>query len=287
MIFVYLQGGLGNQMFQYAFAKALATEKNMPFVIDTSHFEKAVLLGETPRSIQLQLFQTEFKIASAFDTQLIHDIRYPSLLKRVWFKITQRYPLEIVNDDKSLDAVKASSADHYFLSGYFQNEIYFQDNQDEIRRDFQSKESISIPFETHAKTVSVHIRRGDYITNANASAHHGVCGMDYYERAFSYIESKISNPQYIFFSDDITWCKEHFKNKINAYFIEDRADKQEHEDLVLMSNCAHHIIANSSYSWWGAWLNASHTKIVVAPARWNNAQTSATNQYVPSTWKQL
>jgi hypothetical protein len=287
MIFVYLQGGLGNQMFQYAFAKALAVKQNMSFVIDTSHFEKAATLGETPRNIQLQLFQTDFKIASEFELQLLDSLRYPSLLNRIWNKIAQHHPLEIIDDEKPIAHIESSTSPNYLLSGYFQKEIYFNRIESEIRSDFQSKEIITPPFKTHSKTISVHIRRGDYITNTNANAHHGVCGMDYYERAFFYIESKISNPQYIFFSDDIEWCKENFRNKDNAFFIEDRSGKPEHEDLVLMSKCAHHIIANSSYSWWGAWLNPSASKIVVAPARWNNAQISATNQYVPPTWKQL
>jgi hypothetical protein len=287
MIFVYLQGGLGNQMFQYAFAKALAMDKSMPFVIDTSHFEKASDLGETPRDLQLHLFQTMFQISQKEDQNLLLSVRYPSLIQKIRNKISQHYPLEIVNDDTSLARVKSSTAPHYLLSGYFQKETYFEKIIAEIRKDFESKEIIETPFATNEKTVSVHIRRGDYITNTNARAHHGVCGIDYYERAFSYLESKISNPQYIFFSDDIEWCKEHFKNKVHAFFIEDRIGKPEHEDLVIMSRCAHHIIANSSYSWWGAWLNPSDSKIVVAPARWNNAQKSAINQYVPPTWKQL
>lgn len=287
MIFVYLQGGLGNQMFQYAFAKALSGDKKMPFVIDISHFGKADQLGETPRSLQLQLFQTGFNVASTEELGLLNSARYPSMLEKVWQKITQHYPLEIVNDTTSIERVNSSSASHYLLSGYFQKEIYFEKIAESIRSDFQSNVIIQPPFELHSKTVSVHIRRGDYITNSNANAHHGVCGMDYYERAFSFIENQIAEPHYIFFSDDIEWCKEHFKNKINAHFIKDRNGKPEHEDLILMSRCTHHIIANSSYSWWGAWLNPNASKIVIAPARWNNAQTGATNEYAPSTWIQL
>jgi hypothetical protein len=287
MIFVYLQGGLGNQMFQYAFAKALAIDKNMNFIIDSSHFEKANFLGETPRSFQLHLFNAHFKIASDNERQTLQQLRYPSLFTRAWNKLTQSYPLQIIDDETVYSNIESYFTPNFLLSGYFQKEIYFKKHEDLIRQDFQPREHITAPFDIHPNTVSVHIRRGDYITNANANAHHGVCGMDYYERAFSFIENQLTDPHYIFFSDDIEWCKEHFKNKINAHFIEDRNGKPEHEDLVLMSRCAHHIIANSSYSWWGAWLNPNDSKIVVAPARWNNRQSSATNDYVPPTWRQL
>jgi hypothetical protein len=189
-----------------------------------------------------------------------------------------------------------SPKDGSYLEGWWQTDDYFKDFADAIRSDFTPKKPLGVSAqslylkikelkEAGFAPVSLHIRRGDYVTNKHAAAHHGVLQLDYYYKAIEEIQKKESkNIQLFVFSDDINWAKQHLQTKDITINYVSSPDIQEYEELVLMSNCSHHIIANSSFSWWGAWLNPSASKVVVGPKQWIQSHTVDTTNATPSDW---
>jgi hypothetical protein len=133
-------------------------------------------------------------------------------------------------------------------------------------------------------SVSVHIRRGDYVSNPHASKFHGTKGLDYYEKAVERIAETVKNPELFVISDDIEWCKENLRLPYKTTHIDGNAG---FEDMHIMSHCAHNIIANSSFSWWAAWLNTNPDKVVIAPKKWFNDESINTEDVVPKTWIRL
>lgn len=286
MVYVYLQGGLGNQMFQYAFGRQLQQLRNDRLVIDDQHFAKAHALGETPRTLELSEWNTSFELADEPARRYVRKTLYPPVVHRVWQKITGLRPYSIYNDETPLDLAHVSRASLLYLQGYFQREDYFASIRQELLSEFTLRYTPQRRLTAGDHSVSVHVRRGDYVHLPQAAAHHGACSEAYYLRAMQYMREQLGTPRFYFFSDDIAWCKETFTDA-DIEFVVSPPDAPSSEDMYLMSRCAHHIIANSSYSWWGAWLNPSAQKIVIAPARWTNEQTTERNHYVPKNWIQL
>jgi hypothetical protein len=178
-----------------------------------------------------------------------------------------------------------------FLKGYWQSYRYFQAYQNQIKKDF---EFLNLPNKTNqallkkihtTESVAVHVRRGDYANHSATNAYHGLTPKSYYQQAYKLIAKKITHPTFYFFSDDPEWVRNHLQIKAKAYYI---GHNQEcpHEDLRLMSACKHQIIANSSFSWWGAWLNQNPRKIVINPKKWNNVIRS-TADLIPKSWIKL
>jgi hypothetical protein len=137
-------------------------------------------------------------------------------------------------------------------------------------------------------SISIHIRRGDYVQNKKTGKHHGNCSSEYYKNALDEILSKLSkgqreNVRLFIFSDDIEWARKNLSFACPSVFVSNPATP-DYEELVLMSKCSHHIIANSSFSWWGAWLDSNPQKIVIAPAKWFNTRQSLYKDIVPSSW---
>jgi hypothetical protein len=223
-------GGLGNQMFQYAFGFALARRKKTNLSLDMFFFSKKN--SATPRIFELDQF---------FITQ--KNFGQKPFLARI---------PKIGN--------KLKPFLNYF-EDYFQSEKYFLDYKNEILKEFQFKEKLQAP---EGNVVAVHIRRGDYVKFANI---HLVCTSFYYESATAYIQRKVKNAIFYVFSDDIEWCKENVKIPKPCLYM-DNLNKPSSHDMQLMSLCKHNIISNSSYSWWAAWLNRSPDKIIVVPDKW-------------------
>lgn len=286
MIIVYLQGGLGNQMFQYAFGKHLSLITGRPLLLDASHFGK-IAENETPRSFQLSQWSATHQLCTERDLEFLKHKQNPSIFERILRKINIDKSYYTINDSTAIDLKAIHNADLVFLHGYFQNENYFIENRELISKEFKPAKPIEFPYSKENNTVSIHVRRGDYISNDKAAQHHGVCGVEYFFNAIKTIEEKIDQPKFIFFSDDIEWCKATFSKLSNTIFIEPRTNSLECDDLYWMSQCAHHIISNSSYSWWGAWLNNSEEKIVIAPSKWVASQIEDRNNVVPKNWIQL
>ena len=271
MIIVRITGGLGNQMFQYAVAKSLAIKNNDFFKLDISFYPK-----QTLRKYELNLFNIEENIASKDEIIKLADN------ESIWFKVKRKLGFnpkrpnsyyaekEIAVFDENLFEKKGD----IYLDGYWQNENYFKDIKDEILKDFTLKQDISKEAKEYlnqiknSKSISLHVRRGDYIQNPYTNKVHGFCDLDYYKKAIKYILEKVDNPIFFIFSDDINWCKENFEFLENKIFVD--KTKSAIEDLELMKNCTHNIIANSTFSWWGAWLNEHNDKVVISPKKWFN-----------------
>ncbi len=132
--------------------------------------------------------------------------------------------------------------------------------------------------------VSIHIRRGDYVTNTSANDFHGLCSLEYYSAGIEYVLSRVPDATLDVFSDDIEWARLNIRIPAPTIFIDHNQGRSSWEDMRLMSRCQHHIIANSSFSWWGAWLNPSPDKIVIAPSKWFADSSILTDDIVPSTW---
>ena len=177
-----------------------------------------------------------------------------------------------------------------YLDGYWQTEMYFKSIRNELLDDFEIKSSPSgenssmLDLICKSNSVSVHIRRGDYVNNAETFQKHGVSSMEYYNKAINYINKRVENTHFFIFSDDIEWVRQNFTIKHAIHFIGFNDASKNFEDLRLMKNCKHNIIANSSFSWWGAWLNENPNKIVIAPANWFNDISVNTNNLIPSDW---
>jgi hypothetical protein len=182
---------------------------------------------------------------------------------------------------------------HVYLEGYWQTEKYFKDIKEIILRDFTIVEEPDPRNKTMAdqirgsESVSIHVRRGDYVTNPTTNAYHGTCSEDYYKKAIQIIKNRVHKPQFFIFSDDLTWVREHLDIGYPTVFVDFNGPDKDYEDLRLMSLCQNHIIANSSFSWWGAYLGSDPGKIVIAPKRWFKKTDIITSDLLPESWIQL
>ena len=183
--------------------------------------------------------------------------------------------------------------DNVYIKGNWQSEKYFRDIESLIRRDFvigvppSDKSGKLARTIASVNSVSVHFRRGDYASDPKINAIHGVLDLAYYHRSFDLISKKVQNPHLFAFSDDPAWVAENVRTSLPLTLVASVTDGLVHEDLRLMSLCKHHIVANSSFSWWGAWLSPNPDKIVMAPKRWFNSPDFDTRDLLPENWVQV
>lgn len=267
MKIVKIHAGLGNQMFQYALVLALK-KYGHKVKIDSSEFEVYNVHNgyELGRAFNIHLPQI-----SKHEQKLFYPQRQRVGYRILRFLLGTNNSFYIEYPELSFNEAKLRKPKSEYLSGYWQHHKYVDLIEKELREDFkfpsfQDEINISLArklTEAH-NTISIHIRRGDYLDHPTLS---GISDKAYYEKAVQYMMQQVENPLFVFFSNDIPWCKENF-NLSNAVFVDWNTAENSFRDMQLMSLCDHHIISNSSFSWWGAWLNTNSEKMVVAPKMW-------------------
>lgn len=298
MVTVFLRGGLGNQMFQYAIGLSLAKKNNTALALDTVFLNDRLPRPRfTYRTYDLDIFtiKPQFTRISEFS----NAVPLPGVWLGLDFAMTGATFLlgdrTVIREKQegSFDPAVLNAPRSVFLWGRWQSEKYFRRASSEVRDAFQFR----IPLEAEAavlakevqktNAISVHVRRGDYATFKNVLSHMGSTDLAYYRRALSYIATRVNNPSFFVFSDDIEWCKKKMPQDFPLTFVDPAsAGFKGGFHLQLMSLCKHHIIANSTFSWWGAWLDRNPQKIVVAPRRWY-ADARKGDDIVPERWIRL
>ena len=287
MIIVRLKGGLGNQMFQYSLGRSLMHQLNSELLLDTSLLEEKTET-HSYRKYALDVFNIPASVKVGNYSDLIH----PSFINRFFFlkKGIHSYIETLYYQfDKKVFEIPGN----FCLDGYWQCFRYFEKNTEIIHRDFLLKnklgkkatESLEKIRATHS--VSVHIRRGDYISNTQANAHHGSCDIAYYRKAVQLIKQQYNDVVFFVFSDDPQWVKDNFLIDAPFFVVSDEEGIEAHEEIQLMGFCNHAIIANSSFSWWGAWLIQNEKKIVVAPQNWIRDEAQTTIDLCPHSWLRI
>jgi Glycosyl transferase family 11 len=254
---ITIKGGLGNQLFQYAYGRKLEIIDKKTVIFDTSFFT------QNTKDIFRPFLLDKFNINPEAKFSPVKKNPILELVVKIFQKITGKYP-------------------------YYQSEKYFAEIKNQILTEFTLKTPLSTQAENiynniklQSNPVSLHIRRGDYVNNK----HHPLCDLEYYYHAEHYIKSKINNPLFFIFSDDIEWVRQNLKIS-NCVFVSN-PNITEVEELTLMSNCSHNIIANSTFSWWGAYLNQKDGKIVIAPKQWTKNKSSNELDILPKNWIQI
>lgn len=292
MIISHILGGLGNQMFQYATGKALALSKAVPFLLDLHDFDRYRL----HQGFELdRIFAVEFKRAELGEVQQLLGWRAQDwvikVLKRHFFK-PFRGPHFVMEPYWSYWPSLRQVADEAYLYGYWQSEKYFLDFESSIRSDFSfvgELDRVNATLkEKILKTggISLHVRRGDYVSDKKTAAVMAPCGEDFYAKAMTYMAERLTQPTFYVFSDDMAWTKAHLPTNFDCIYVDHNQGKQSYIDLQLMGYCQHHIIANSSFSWWGAWLNPNPRKIVLAPTLWHINPVHDQDR-IPQGWVKL
>ncbi|MGL4596142.1 MAG: alpha-1,2-fucosyltransferase [Bacteroidia bacterium] len=289
MIISKLMGGLGNQMFQYAVGRALSRQHKCRLYLDKS-FLLQQAQTHTARVYALDVFRIEEEFA---DEELIASISQNerSFIRRQFISILGN-PIIREGGSKFLPQLNTLQPPLY-LDGFWQDERYFQSIAANIREDFTpfvspSEKNTALLEQIKTVTaVSLHVRRGDYVSNAATAAFHGNLTPSYYQQAVQLLQEKIGNIHLFIFSDDVNWVRFNMPFNVPTTYIDHNTGRDSHWDLYLMKNCQHHIIANSSFSWWGAWLNPSPQKIVIAPRHWFADANAGGQEIVPSNWLRL
>jgi len=284
MIIVALSGGLGNQLFQYATAKSIALNLNCTLKIDNSWFKKIHIIEDfshenatTIRDYSLKHFKIDSQIAGESLLNWIQRFRIYSkkskLFKAIGNIFLKQFQYQYITSNE-FSIEKIQSEKRVYLNGYWQNNTIIEENREQLLREFKLRDDINSENKTFldqikkTNAVAIHFRRGDYINKPNSKKLHVNLSDQYYDEAIEQMNSNIKNPYYYIFSDDINWVRNNIRLPENIKFID--SDSGEHEHLYLMSQCNHFIIANSTYSWWGAWLSTSQNKIVISPKYWYN-----------------
>jgi hypothetical protein len=294
MIIVRLTGGLGNQLFQYAFGRRQAIASGAELKLDISYYAANYMDG---RKYRLNNFNIVEDIATVSETESLAGRQYRGLAGRLERALRNRLNLHkksIVREQGcSFDPKALKKTDNVYLDGYWQSEKYFSDIKDILHRELTVRNTQDVVNRSIAarmdqtESVSMHIRRGDYISNAVFHKIHGVCALDYYESAVERLLEKTDDPHFFVFSDDIEWCRGNLKQDYPITYVDHNGEDKDYEDLRLMSHCKHHIIANSSFSWWGAWLSSNPCKIVIAPDKWFNDPHKDSKDIVPDSWQRI
>jgi hypothetical protein len=295
MVIVKLMGGLGNQMFQYAAARRLAHFNNTNLKIDLSWFDN-ICEVDSPREYALDEFAIQENFATREEVEAL-TVRKQGFVERLIAKVMWRKPVAapsyIREKQFHFDPGILNLPDAVYLDGYWQSDKYFKDIEDVIREEFSikapqnGKNKKLAELISSRESVSLHVRRGDYVSNSVTNKVHGTCGLDYYTRAIAEIFSRVDDPYFFVFSDDPEWSKANLNISHPVVFVDHNNASRNYEDLRLMSQCRHHIIANSSFSWWGAWLSSYPDKIVITSKRWFSDPTVDTSDLIPPEWLKL
>lgn len=279
-------------MFQYAAGRSLSLELRQQLRLDISGFRKYGL----HQGFELhRVFNCSEAIATKSDINNILGWRGLPGIKRILSRPAMaliRNNAFVVEPHFQYWAGLTQVPIDCYLAGYWQSEKYFLKKLSLIRTDFIFRNTLTnknLEFAqqiAEVNSISLHIRRGDYVSNKKTNTMHGTCDLDYYYAAIKYISSRVENPFFFIFSDDIEWARDNLKLNPPYRYVDHNYDKESYNDMHLMSLCRHHITANSSFSWWGAWLSTGTDKIVVAPKNWFRKSIN-TKDLVPSNWYQI
>lgn len=286
MIVIRLNGGLGNQLFQYATGRHLAHLNDTQLLLDTS------FLNSKERQSVWKYELGAFNVVSAIaDEKVLHDFhgskfstRERMLTRIISLGKNRKYKFDEYGFDEHVLELRGN----YYVRGYFQSEKYFKGIADLLRseltvkQDFIPKDEALMDKISNTPSVSIHIRRGDYIRNLSSMDAHGLCSKDYYTKSIEYVKRELGNDvHFYFFTDDEDWINREMRWDINCTLI---SGKSSVEDFYLMSLCKHNIIANSTFSWWAAWLNANPDKKVILPKHWRTNIKTEDIDLNPSKW---
>ena len=286
MIIVKIIGGLGNQMFQYAFYKSLLA-KGIEAKVDITDFKNYKLHN----GYELEKIFNVKPQKATVDECLKLGKPKNNLLNRVLRKLNINKNKKSYYEQGAIESLQYLPDNYDFtkdmyLNGYWASYKWFENIDEEIRKDFIFKISLDIENKSiasdilNSNSVSLHIRRGDYL---KYDIYQGICTIDgYYNKAIDYISERVENAKFFIFSNDIDWCYQNLKIE-NAYYVTNNLGINSYKDMQLMSLCKHNIIANSSFSYWGGHLNQNPTKIVVCPHKFLNLDYEKDDVF-PESW---
>ncbi len=300
-IIVKMVGGLGNQLFQYAFARAISSRLKTDFLLDIAAYREELRYwpkGTLIPEYYLHNFKPEIHFAKARNMMgFVWLRRHYSFFDYIYGHLKHKgFSIPFYYREKmfAFDSSALSQKDSVYFDGFWQTEKYFKDIGDELRKELTLKNPLS-PYSQgisdeiqKTNAVSLHVRRTVFVSDPAISSFHGACSIDYYKKAIDYITKNVPSPHFFIFSDDYEWSAENFKWLPHPYTCVKNGVDKNYEDIILMSRCKNHIIANSSFSWWGAWFNPNKDKIVIAPKKWfANAPKNNTIDLLPEEWVKM
>ncbi len=292
MIIVEIMGGLGNQMFQYALGRYLAEKNKTGLKLDMSEYVEGNI-----RKYELGIFNIIEEFATQEEIEKLkykQDNFFESFIKEIKGKKHKKLSKNFIREKHfHFDPEILKLQDNIYLEGHWQSEKYFNEISEVIEKEFTVKTEFSGKNKefaeqiTSCNSVSLHIRRGDYIKDAAIKAIYYINLDEYYKNAINLITEKVQNPHFYVFSDDTEWAKDSFGDNKNFSMVDINSADTGYEDMRLMSLCKHNITANSSFSWWAAWLNNNNEKIVITPRKWFNTSDRDIKDLLPESWIKL
>jgi len=295
MILLRLKGGLGNQLFQYATARSLSIKYQCPILLDRTSYlpHQKLKKSTTYRQFGLWIYELS-NIPNVYNSEKSNS--YKQYIECINQKLTASKITTIFRekDPRCFDEEVFKLSPPFILDGYFQSRHYFSDFHKVLIKDFTLATTLDsanlkfIDIINSTNSVAVHIRRGDYVTNAAANSHHGSLPLSYYVSAINFVQDQVIEPVFNFFSDDLEWCKKYFSflSPRQVNFIDINKGAHPSLDLNLMSQNKHIIIANSSYSWWAAWLTKNKKGFVLYPSEWVQKDFRKSELF-PCTWTKI
>lgn len=291
MIYIRIWGGIGNQMFQFAAAQALALKHNTQIALCLDRIEASKSSdGFTERDFELvnifDLNDVKFVEPKEVDYYITNDLPFLQKLKRktknfgLLYEKNLSYHLEFENLPGTA-----------VLDGYFQSEKYFKDYESNIKERFKfdqsrlNNKSTELIDNFPKNALAIHVRRGDYVDKPEINKVHGTCSVEYYQQGVDHLKNQ-GVEQILIFSDDPNWVKQNLTFDFRTTYVDWNKGKDSWQDMFLLSKCRFFVIANSSFSWWGAWLAVNNDKVVVAPKRWflDENKERQTKDLIPASW---
>lgn len=289
MIIVKLQGGLGNQLFQYSLGKSLEVSEKRKVYFDVSSFNHSS--NQTSRDFVLEKLGLKVDLIPKKVASIITFLKKVSFKFNITFKSNFFSFLHSENSFQYIPIVVKKKL--IIFDGYWQSPKYFESISNDLTKSFYSLDRISnsgqnlIANLKSKSTVAIHIRRGDYISNKETYDFHGICDLEYYYSAIDFIESKYYVDTYIIFTDDIEWVQNNFSIGNRIFIYGCNYAENDIDELLMMASVSHNIIANSTFSWWSAYINPNPEKIVIAPKKWFNDLSINVEDLFPTNWVRL
>ena len=283
MIYSKIYGGLGNQMFQYAIGRSIAAKNDVHFKIDIYEMKDYDL-----RDYSLDKLNITAGIAEDLEINRRWNNRYYNYVCRRLYTLGIKLSNTIFDIENFIFDKSVLSVTEGYLDGYWLSYKYFEGIRDILLQEFTLKNAFNesnlyfLAKIDSCNSVSIHIRRGDYLLSKASADLYDVCGANYYSDAIALMSQRIDKAHYFVFSDDLEFARREI-NIPNVTFVDANCNENFENDMFLMSKCKHNIIANSTFSWWGAWLNTNENKIVIAPSKWISTLDDSSD-LIPEEW---